>query len=170
MLPLLSSPTAGAHLAFIDGLGGAEMLLIFVIVLMLFGGDKLPEFARGLGKTMREFKKAASGVEEEFRRAMEEDERKRTAAATPTLPAGTSDPATSGYPEDGSSEYTGEPDPATLTPATTAPAGDAPGTPAAPPEGAAAPAATDAAAPAPAPAPEPAPAAKPRPVVSEDYP
>jgi len=67
-------------IAFIDGLGGAEMLLIFAIVLLLFGGDKLPEFARGLGKTMRELKKAASGVEDEFRRAMEEDERKKYAA------------------------------------------------------------------------------------------
>lgn len=70
------------------------MVLVFVIVLLLFGGQKLPEFARGLGKTMREFKKAASGVEEEFRRALEEDERKKTTAvapytATPALPAAT---------------------------------------------------------------------------------
>ena len=35
------------------------MVLIFVIVLVLFGGQKLPEFARGLGKSIREFKKAA---------------------------------------------------------------------------------------------------------------
>jgi len=83
-----------APLAFIDGLGGPEMVLVFVIVLLLFGGQKLPEFARGLGKTMREFKKAASGVEEEFRRALEDDERKKTTAvtpytATPALPAAT---------------------------------------------------------------------------------
>jgi sec-independent protein translocase protein TatA len=77
-------------LAFIDGLGAPEMMLIFVIVLVLFGGQKLPEFARGLGKSIREFKKAAAGVEEEFKRALEEDERKATqaklaaaAAATP---------------------------------------------------------------------------------------
>lgn len=89
-----------APLAFIDGLGGPEMMLIFVIILMLFGGQKLPEFARGLGKTMREFKKAASGVEEEFKRALEEDERKKTAdlnpihSTTPALnaPADGSDP------------------------------------------------------------------------------
>src|SRR5829696_6532175 len=68
-------------LAFIDGVGTPEMMLIFVVVLVLFGGQKLPEFARGLGKSMREFKKAASGVEEEFKRALEEDERKTTAAA-----------------------------------------------------------------------------------------
>src|SRR6185436_1714363 len=73
-----------ASFAFIDGLGGPEMMLIFVIVLVLFGGQKLPEFARGLGKSLREFKKAAAGVEEEFKRALEEDERKQ---ATPKLVA-----------------------------------------------------------------------------------
>ena len=51
--------------------------LVFAVALLLFGGDKLPEFARGIGKVMREVKKAASGVEDEFRRAMDEDERKR---------------------------------------------------------------------------------------------
>lgn len=77
---------AGASLAFIDGLGGPEMVLVFVVVLMLFGGQKLPEFARGLGKTIREFKKAAAGVEDEFKRALDEDERKNTAAAvTPAI-------------------------------------------------------------------------------------
>ncbi len=64
-------------LAFIDGLGAPEMMLIFVLILVLFGGQKLPEFARGLGKSLREFKKAAAGVEEEFKRALEEDERKQ---------------------------------------------------------------------------------------------
>ncbi len=76
-------------LAFIDGLGAPEMMLIFVLVLVLFGGQKLPEFARGLGKTMREFKKAAAGVEEEFKRALDEDERKQT---TPRLAAPATDP------------------------------------------------------------------------------
>src|SRR5215213_10008408 len=80
-----------ASLAFIDGLGAPEMMLIFVIVLVLFGGQKLPEFARGLGKSIREFKKAAAGVEEEFKRALEEDERKHT---TPQLAAPVSAAAT----------------------------------------------------------------------------
>lgn len=71
-------------LAFMEGLGAPEMMLIFVVVLVLFGGNKLPEFARGLGKSMREFKKAAAGVEEEFKRALEDDERKKAAAAIPT--------------------------------------------------------------------------------------
>jgi sec-independent protein translocase protein TatA len=70
-------------LAFLEGLGAGEMMLVFIVVLVLFGGQKLPEFARGLGKSMREFKKAAAGVEEEFKRAMEDDERKRHTAALP---------------------------------------------------------------------------------------
>jgi TatA/E family protein of Tat protein translocase len=70
-------------LAFIEGLGGPEMMLIMLIVLVLFGGEKLPGFARGLGKSIREFKKAASGAEEEFKRAIEGDEPSKP---TPTLP------------------------------------------------------------------------------------
>lgn len=67
-------------LAFIEGVGGPELMMIMFVVLVLFGGQKLPEFARGFGKSVREFKKAASGVEEEFRRAIEEVE-------TPEQPA-----------------------------------------------------------------------------------
>ena len=48
-------------------------MLILFIFLLLFGANKLPELAKGLGKSIREFKKAASGVENEVRRAMEED-------------------------------------------------------------------------------------------------
>lgn len=59
--------------AFLDGLGGLEMLVIFVLALMLFGGKRLPEVAKGLGKSIREFKRAASGVEDEIRRAMDLD-------------------------------------------------------------------------------------------------
>ncbi len=52
--------------------GSGEMVLIFLLVLIFFGGDKLPEFARGLGKIMREFKKASSGIEAEIKKAMDE--------------------------------------------------------------------------------------------------
>src|SRR5882757_2267949 len=75
-----------SSLAFIEGLGGPEMVLILVIVLVLFGGEKLPDFARGLGKSIREFKKAAAGVEEEFKRALEEDTQKKAAPPTPLPP------------------------------------------------------------------------------------
>ncbi len=60
-------------IALLDGLGGLEMLVIFVLSLMLFGGKRLPEVAKSLGKSVRQFKRAASGVEDEIRRAMDLD-------------------------------------------------------------------------------------------------
>ncbi len=48
------------------GLGTGEIVLIGVLILILFGANKIPEFARGLGKGIREFKDAASGVKEEI--------------------------------------------------------------------------------------------------------
>ena len=41
------------------GVGGSELLIILAIVLLLFGGAKLPQLAKGLGQSMKEFKKAA---------------------------------------------------------------------------------------------------------------
>ncbi len=45
-------------------LGFQELLLIFLVVLLLFGAKKLPELARGMGQAMREFRKAANEVED----------------------------------------------------------------------------------------------------------
>ncbi len=59
-------------LAFLDGFGGGEMMWILLIALLLFGGDKLPGLAKGMGKAIREFKKAAGDVENEIKRAIEE--------------------------------------------------------------------------------------------------
>jgi len=47
-------------------IGPTETLLIFVIILLLFGADKLPEMARAMGKAMGEFKKAQREAEYEF--------------------------------------------------------------------------------------------------------
>ena len=60
------------YLAGLFDFGGTEILLVMVVVLIFFGGEKLPGVARGLGKAIREFKKATAGIEEEFKRAMEE--------------------------------------------------------------------------------------------------
>ena len=46
-------------LAGIFGLGGPELMIILVIILLLFGGAKLPALAKGLGQSIKEFKKAA---------------------------------------------------------------------------------------------------------------
>ena len=46
------------------GLDFKDLLLIFLIVLLFFGGKKIPEVARGLGKGLREFKKAKDGLDE----------------------------------------------------------------------------------------------------------
>jgi len=45
-------------------MGSGEILVILVVILILFGGKKLPEFAKSLGQGIREFKKACSGEEE----------------------------------------------------------------------------------------------------------
>ena len=58
------------------GLGGQELILILLIILLLFGAKKLPELARGLGKGMKEFKKAQSEIEEEFNKASDEASKK----------------------------------------------------------------------------------------------
>ena len=47
--------------------GGQEMIVIFLIVLLLFGAKKLPELARGVGKSMGEFKKARDEFEKEIK-------------------------------------------------------------------------------------------------------
>ena len=64
-------PALPAPLAILD-VGGTEILIIMLVALLLFGSERLPGLARSLGKSIREFKKATAGLEEELRRAMEE--------------------------------------------------------------------------------------------------
>src|ERR1700745_1043402 len=72
-----------------------HMIVIFVVVLVVFGPQKLPELARGLGKLMAEFRKASldfkTAVEEEMRdlerQALLADRRQAAAASAPTQPA-----------------------------------------------------------------------------------
>jgi sec-independent protein translocase protein TatA len=45
------------------GLGATEIILILAVVLLLFGGKKIPELMRGMGKGIKEFKNAQSGDE-----------------------------------------------------------------------------------------------------------
>jgi len=54
--------------------GWQEILVIVIVVLILFGGRKIPELARGIGRGMREFKREMRGVKEDFDEAMKEEE------------------------------------------------------------------------------------------------
>ena len=53
------------------GLGTWEILLIFLVVLLVFGAKRIPEIAQGLGKGIREFKKAAKDVQDEIKDSTE---------------------------------------------------------------------------------------------------
>jgi sec-independent protein translocase protein TatA len=61
---------------FIGNLGTPELVLIFLVVLLLFGGNKIPELMRGLGRGIREFNNARHAVEDEIRQGMREAEKK----------------------------------------------------------------------------------------------
>lgn len=60
-VPLMATPTLQLA-AF--GIGGMELVLILALALLLFGGAKLPSLARGLGQSIKEFKKATKDEEE----------------------------------------------------------------------------------------------------------
>ncbi|WP_457636766.1 Sec-independent protein translocase subunit TatA/TatB [Oceanithermus sp.] len=60
-------------------LGMSEIIIILVIVLILFGPKKLPELARGLGQSVREFKKGASEIRQEFEEAVDVDSQPKKA-------------------------------------------------------------------------------------------
>jgi len=63
-------------------LGFQEILLIAVVILVLFGGRKIPEFMRGLGKGIREFNDAKDNVKKELEEGMKEKDRVATNATT----------------------------------------------------------------------------------------
>ena len=54
--------------------GGPELIIILAVVLLLFGGRKIPELMRGIGKGMREFNTAKNSLKEEVEKGMKEAE------------------------------------------------------------------------------------------------
>jgi sec-independent protein translocase protein TatA len=84
-------------LALFD-LGMGELILIAFIFLMLFGAKRLPELFRSLGQSIKEFKKAASDVEDNLRVSIQDEERKRTASNG--APAATVQPTPAAHPPD----------------------------------------------------------------------
>ena len=57
-------------------LGPMEIFIIVAAILILFGAKKIPEFARGIGKGMKEFKKAVKEVEEDIKLEDDDDQKK----------------------------------------------------------------------------------------------
>ena len=67
------------HIAFLGSLGTQEMVLIFLILLLLFGAKKLPQLARGVGKSVGEFRKAREEFEDEIRKGSEDLDKEEAA-------------------------------------------------------------------------------------------
>jgi len=65
------------------GLGTQELLIIFFIVLILFGANRIPEIGRAMGRGIRDFKRATRDMEEDFKI----DDDKRDSARIPGEPA-----------------------------------------------------------------------------------
>jgi len=65
--------TTTPHLAFIGNFGGGEIILIFLIVLLLFGAKKVPELFRSLGKGVNEFRKAKNEWEQDINEVMNQE-------------------------------------------------------------------------------------------------
>ena len=66
------------------GLGPVEMVLIFFVLLLLFGAKRLPELASGMGKGIRDFKRSLNGVDDQSIQANQEQ---NYLAQTPPPPA-----------------------------------------------------------------------------------
>ena len=58
-------------------LGMPEIIVIAIAVLILFGAKKIPEFAQGLGKGIREFKRAMNGAEDEIKKGLSDNQERK---------------------------------------------------------------------------------------------
>jgi len=63
-------------LPFIGLPGGGELILLVFVVLLLFGGRKIPELMRGVGKGIKEFNNAKATIETEIKEGMKEEKKK----------------------------------------------------------------------------------------------
>ena len=75
-------------IAFLQNINGPEILMIFLLALLFFGAKRLPDLFKSLGKSIREFKKATSEIEDDFRNAMDEDSTDfKSTSAQPVTPS-----------------------------------------------------------------------------------
>ena len=58
-------------------IGTGEVVLIVFILLLLFGGKKIPELLKGIGKGVRSFKKGMNDIEDEINKPIDEEEKKK---------------------------------------------------------------------------------------------
>ena len=72
---------SNVNLLFISMPGGSEWLLIVLAVLVLFGGRKIPEFMRGIGRGIREFNDAKNNVKKEIEEGMNEKDKNATSSS-----------------------------------------------------------------------------------------
>lgn len=73
---------AMSFLASFMNLGGPDLLVILLIILVLFGAKKLPELARGLGQAIKEFQKAKDEFTDELHKAGQTDTKTNAPAST----------------------------------------------------------------------------------------
>lgn len=62
-----------SNILLLFNLGTGEIIIIAIVVLLLFGGRKIPELMRGIGKGVREFKKGINDVKDEIDKPVEEE-------------------------------------------------------------------------------------------------
>lgn len=80
-------------------LGPLELMAIFVVALLVFGPDKLPEIGRQVGRAIREFKKIQSGFQNEFRDVLADPPPGPIIPTAPGTPAAPDDPDAPGAPD-----------------------------------------------------------------------
>jgi sec-independent protein translocase protein TatA len=65
-------------LLFLGGLGMPEIIIIALVVLLLFGGKKIPELMKGIGKGVKSFKDGVKGIEDDINSSLEEDNSRKS--------------------------------------------------------------------------------------------
>jgi sec-independent protein translocase protein TatA len=63
------------NLLFLGNIGGTEIIIIAIVILLLFGGKKIPELMQGLGKGVKSFKNGMKGIEEDIENCDKDDKK-----------------------------------------------------------------------------------------------
>jgi sec-independent protein translocase protein TatA len=65
----------------LGGIGVQELILIFLVVLILFGAKRIPDIAQGIGRGIRDFRKAMKDTTDEINRAGDTEEKKKDSSS-----------------------------------------------------------------------------------------